>query len=100
MISPNDPDYVPEEEAPSKHEDGKHLLLVDMSKQISICAFATHSTALAEQATKDALKIPFERAVSSYLHNFKDVFDEKDLDELPPSHPWDHTIELLLGVES
>ena len=27
------------------------------------------------------------------------MFKKKDFDELPPSHPWDHVIELLPGTE-
>ena len=38
--------------------------------------------------------------VPPYLRDFHDVFEKKDFDELPPSRPWDHAIELLPGVES
>src|SRR5215469_18797514 len=33
-------------------------------------------------------------ALPEHYHAFKDVFEEKEFDRLPPSRPWDHAIEL------
>src|SRR5436190_5393137 len=96
-----DPDYDWEDDPTGLPilEDGDHLLLIDMSPEINNQAFATKSTLLAEKATKDMPKKTFEELVPAYLHDFQDVFEKKDFDELPPSRPWDHAIELLPGVE-
>ena len=37
----------------------------------------------------------FEETVLEAYHEYKDVFAKEMFDELPPSHPWDHAIELL-----
>ena len=40
----------------------------------------------------------FEELVPEHYHDFKDVFDKKDFDKLPPRRPWDHVIELKEGA--
>jgi hypothetical protein len=79
-------------------EDGDRLLMIDFSPAIDIRASSTPSVKLAEEAAKHQVKKSFEELVPLYLHNFCDVFDKKDFDELPPSCPWDHAIELLPGT--
>src|SRR6266852_4947939 len=39
----------------------------------------------------------FEEAVPKHYHEYKDVFDEKEFDELPQRRMWDHAIELEEG---
>src|SRR5713101_3723087 len=36
----------------------------------------------------------FEEAVPKHYHEYKDIFDEKEFDELPQRRMWDHAIEL------
>ena len=33
------------------------------------------------------------------MKDYNDVFEKKEFDELPPSRPWDHAIELLPGTK-
>jgi hypothetical protein len=61
------------------------LLMVDMEEQLQIRASSTHSTRLASEAAQREPKLDFEQVVPAYLHEYQDVFDKKDFDELPPS---------------
>jgi hypothetical protein len=79
---------------------GERLLMIDFEEQLQICATSTHSTRLASEATRLEPKLDFEQAVPAYLHEYRDVFDKKDFDELPPSQLWDHAIELLPGAQT
>ena len=36
----------------------------------------------------------FEERVPAHYHEYKDVFDKKDFDQLPERRIWDHVIEL------
>ena len=42
----------------------------------------------------DSQEDTFEQKVLSHYHNYKDVFDKKDFDQLPERRVWDHAIEL------
>ena len=44
-------------------------------------------------------KKPWREAVPKYLHDFTDIFEKTDFDELPPHRSWDHAIELIPGSE-
>ena len=83
----------------SELEVGDRILMVDASEEVNIRAYASKATQLAEQAMKSSPKRSFEEMVPAYLHDFHTVFEKKDFDELPPSRPWDHAIELIPGVE-
>jgi hypothetical protein len=57
-----------------------------------------------ELAIKDAEKegkkeVPVEELVPKDLHDFLDVFNEKQADRFPDSRPWDHKIEMKEGFE-
>ena len=41
----------------------------------------------------------FEERVTVHYHEYKDVFDKKDFDELPERHIWDHAVELMLDFK-
>src|SRR5712692_6970329 len=41
--------------------------------------------------------VTFEEVVPKHYHEYKDVFDEKEFDELPQRRTWDHAIELEEG---
>src|SRR6185503_18535737 len=80
-------------------QQGERLLMVDFDPSIQIRATASKSAQLAEQAMKGSHAKTFEESVPRYLHDFKDVFDKKEFDELPPRRPWDHAIELIPGTD-
>jgi hypothetical protein len=37
----------------------------------------------------------FEERVPTHYHEYRDVFNKKDFDQLPERHIWDHVIELM-----
>ena len=43
---------------------------------------------------EDSQEDTFEQKVPSHYHDYKDVFDKKDFDQLPDWWIWDHAIEL------
>src|SRR5229473_3737543 len=52
---------------------------------------------LAIEAEKKKIKKSFEEIVPTAYHHFKAVFAKESFDEMPPSRPWDHAIELKPG---
>ena len=42
----------------------------------------------------DSQEDTFEQKVPSQYHDYRDVFDKKDFDQLPERQVWDHAIEL------
>ena len=61
---------------------------------------STHSNLATEFAIKARAakqKQTFEDVVPKTYHEYKDVFDKENFDELPPRRPWDHAVELLPG---
>jgi hypothetical protein len=54
---------------------------------------------LAIKANDKKEKKHWKETVPKYLHDFSDIFEEKDFKELPPHRPWDHAIKLLPGFE-
>jgi hypothetical protein len=50
---------------------------------------------LAIKANNKKEKKHWKETVLEYLHDFSDIFKEKDFKELPQHRSWDHTIELL-----
>jgi len=80
-------------------EEGDCLLLINLSPAIEIHVFQTKSMQLVAEKAKTQPQQEFEELIPPYLHDFHDVFEKKDFDELPPSRPWDHAIELLPGTE-
>jgi hypothetical protein len=92
-----------EEEDPpppySEHEDGDQYLLIDPTPAIQIRASTNKAMELAIKANDKKEKKHWKETMPEYLHDFSDVFEEKDFKELPPHRFWDHTIELLPGSE-
>jgi hypothetical protein len=79
-------------------EDEK-LLMVDMSRIEEIRAHYTPTQRMSEQTEVKHQKEAEQKGLPDYLKDYQDVFEEKDFDELPPSRPWDHAIELLPNAE-
>ena len=40
----------------------------------------------------------FEEMVPEHYHAYREVFEKKEFDKLPPRRPWDHVIELKPGA--
>jgi len=98
------PEDEPEPEGNSNDEiieEGKRLLMVDMSQALEVRA---HYTPLQEMAVEEEKKKKREKTVKEdlpkYLQDYRDVFDKKEFDELPPSRPWDHAIKLIEGANT
>jgi hypothetical protein len=95
-----DEDATSEEDTDNLLEDGDHLLLVDPTPSIQIRASTNKAMELAIKANEKKEKKPWKETVPDYLHDFADVFDKQDFDELPPHRSWDHAIELLPDSEN
>jgi len=68
----------------------------DQERAFHICARGTLATELAIQnKTPDQT---FEELVPEHYHEYRDIFEKKDFDKLPPRRPWDHVIELKEGA--
>ena len=83
---------------PSSLEEGERLFMVDPTPAINV-RVTNKATELAIKANEQKPKKPWNEIVPEYLHDYEDVFTKHDFDELPPSRPWDHAIELLPGTE-
>src|SRR5277367_144023 len=55
--------------------------------------------AIKESEKEGKKEIPMEELVPEDLHDFLDVFNEKQADRFPDSRPWDHKIEMKEGFE-
>ena len=82
-------------------EEGERLLIIDISQALDVCA---HYTPSQEMAVKEEKKKKGEKTVEedlpAYLQDYRDVFDKKEFNELPPSQPWDHAIKLIEGADT
>jgi len=90
------PDLIPieDEEDHTGHEkEEERLFRIDVESYSS----ANTSTKLAIEANKPKQTHTFEEVVPKVYHEYKDVFNKENFDELPPQRPWDHTVELLPG---
>src|SRR5277367_1012890 len=81
-------------------EDGDRLLLIDPMPAIQICASTNIAMELAIKVNEKKDKKLWKETVLEYLHDFANVFEKQDFDELPPHRPWDHAIELVSGSEN
>jgi len=54
----------------------------------------TMAQTLAEEASLLKKKKTFEEIVPTQFHMYKDVFDKSAMNELPPSHSYDHHIRM------
>ena len=87
----------PEQEIEPGMEEGERLLAIHIgAEELSVRMKMTHSTEIAS-AHKDTRTI--EEILPSYCLLYRDVFEKKTFDELPPRRPWDHTIELIPGAK-
>src|SRR5277367_2404831 len=55
--------------------------------------------AIKENEKEKKSETPTKELVPEDLHDFLDVFDEKQADRFPDSRPWDHKIEMKEGFE-
>jgi len=82
-------------------EEGEKLLMIDMSQALEICAHYTLSQEMAvEEEKKKKREKTVEEDLPVYLQDYWDIFDKKEFNELPPSRPWDHAIELIEGADT
>jgi RNase H-like domain found in reverse transcriptase/Reverse transcriptase (RNA-dependent DNA polymerase)/Integrase zinc binding domain/Chromo (CHRromatin Organisation MOdifier) domain len=80
-------------------EEGERLFMVDPTPAVNIRASTNKAMELAIKANEKKPKKPWNELVPEYLHEYEEVFTKHDFEELPPSRPWDHAIELLPGAE-
>jgi hypothetical protein len=96
-----EPEDEPKPESTNGDEvigEGERLLMIDMSQALQICAHYTPSQEMAvEEEKKKRREKTVEEDLPAYLQDYRDVFDKNEFNELPPSPPWDHTIELIKG---
>ncbi|ESK92067.1 pro-pol protein [Moniliophthora roreri MCA 2997] len=78
-------------------EPGDWILMIDIEHEIQIRARENVSTGIAIEAGKKEKDKSFEEIVPEHYRDFKDIFDKKEFDSLPPRRPWDHAIELIPG---
>jgi hypothetical protein len=81
-------------------EEGDRLFMVDFAEEVQIRAFQTKSGKVSEEQSKKEKPKSFEEAVPHKYHDFKDLFEKESFDEMPPSRPWDHAIELLPNAKN
>lgn len=84
-------------------DDGDRLFAVlmpdDFAKE-QIRATTSISADLAAKAAQGQKERTLEEMVPpQYLEKYRDVFEKKDWDQLPPRRIWDHAIELTPGAE-
>ena len=83
----------------SEQEEEDQFLLIDPTPALRIHASTNITMELAIKANEKKEKKPWREAVPEYLHDFTDIFEKADFDELPPHQSWDHAIELIPGSE-
>jgi len=81
-------------------EEGERLLMVDMLRPLEIQAHYTPSQEMAVEDEKKKREKTVEEDLPDYLQDYRDIFDKKEFDELPPPRPWDHVIELIKGADT
>ena len=78
-------------------EEGEQLLAIHIgAEELNARTKTTHSTEIAS-AHKDTRMM--EEILPSYCLPYREVFEKKTFNELPPQHPWDHAIELVPGAK-
>ena len=90
------PNLIPEEDEDEDvgyQKDEERLFRVDIESYIR----TNTSTELAIEANKGKNSKTFEAIVPDHYHEYKNIFDKENFDELPLCRPWDHAIELLPG---
>jgi len=90
------PDLIPiedEEDYEGHEKEEERLFRIDVESYIC----TNTSTELAIKVNKLKQTHTFEEVVPEVYHEYKDMFDKENFDELLPQQPWDHPIELLPG---
>ena len=59
----------------------------------------TNSQRLVEEAAKGKPELFFEKIVPKEYWSYKKVFEGQPKEQLPPSRPWNHKIELKDGMD-
>jgi hypothetical protein len=95
----NDDEYDDPPPPYSEREEGDQFLLIDPTPALRIRASTNIAMELAIKANEKKEKKPWREVVPEYLHDFADVFEKTDFNELPPHQSWDHAIEILPGSE-
>ena len=87
------PDLIPieDKEDHTGHKKEECLFKIDMESYIC----TNMSTELAIKANKPKETHTFEEVIPEVYHEYKDVFNKENFDELSPRQPWDHAVKLL-----
>jgi Retroviral aspartyl protease len=87
---------------PDEIEPGDRVFMTTVHDPVEfIRATTTTSQRLAEAFTRNSTPLKsFHESVPSQFHDFEDVFSKVAFDALPDCKPWDHAIELELGVKA
>ena len=90
------PGLIDEDDNDEKGVDCERIFQLDVKSYLQ----STHSnlaTELTIKAEAAKQKQTFEDVIPETYHDYKDVFDKENFDELPLRQPWDHAVELLPG---
>src|SRR5712692_10773041 len=77
-----------------KKADEDRIFMVFQEHPLETCSIHNISQNLAIEAEKKKIKKSFEEIIPQAYHQFKAVFTKESFNEMPPSCPWDHVIEL------
>ncbi|KAF8666928.1 hypothetical protein AX14_006414 [Amanita brunnescens Koide BX004] len=78
-----------------KLEEGEQLFMIDFNPgMIHVRSKATMSTLIAK---KNQVKRKIEEIIPKHYLPYRQVFEKKTFDEMPPRWIWDHAIKLILG---
>ena len=67
-------------------EEGEKLLMIDMSQALEVHAHYTPSQEMAvEEEKKKKREKTVEEDLPAYLQDYRDIFDKKEFNKLPPS---------------
>ena len=67
-------------------------------RQLLIRATQMKATEIAVEEAKKRKSKSFEEMVLEWLHDYREVFEVEQFNELPPRRQWDHVIELKEGT--
>jgi hypothetical protein len=88
----NMPGIEKQQETSISLENGERLFAFDVNEYMA----RRIATCVEEQTQEDKV---LEEQVPQRYHEYKDVFSEKEFDQLPPRRIWDHAIELTPGFK-
>lgn len=70
-----------------------------VARKLKIFATQNISQRIALKAKAQKKTVTFEEVVPKAYQEYRDLFEKKGFDELPPRRPWDHAIDLKPGME-